>query len=120
MIRKADVILGLILIVVGLASSYALSLGGERGQMVHISVSGEEYAYYSLMEDREAAVERDNHINKITIKGGAVSMAFSDCKGQDCVHQGKITRTSQSIVCLPNKVLIEIKGENQEYDAIAR
>lgn len=120
MIRKADIILAVLLIVFGLASSYALSLGGETGQMVYISVSGKEYAYYSLMEDRTITIDRDNHLNKITIKGGKVSMTFSDCASQDCVHQGEIAKTSQSIVCLPNKVVVEIRGENQDYDAISR
>ncbi|MCQ4636783.1 NusG domain II-containing protein [Anaerovorax odorimutans] len=120
MIRKADIILAVILIVLGLAASYALSAGEESGQMVRITVAGEEYATYSLAEDRTVTVDKDNHTNKITIKDGAVSMTFSDCKGQDCVHQGKITKTSQSIVCLPNKIVIEIEGENQEYDAISR
>lgn len=120
MIRKADIILAVLLIVAGLASSYAFTAGGERGQMVRISVRGETYATYSLAEDRTVTIDRNGHINKITIKDGAVSMTFSDCRGQDCIRQGKITKTSQSIVCLPNKVVVEIQGENQEYDAISK
>ncbi|WP_269477159.1 NusG domain II-containing protein [Hominibacterium faecale] len=120
MIRKADVILALLLIVFGLGCSYALTTGEETGQMVRISVNGDEYANYSLSENRTITIDQNDHINKITIKDGAVSMTFSDCKGQDCVHQGKIAKTSQSIVCLPNKIVIEIEGDNQEYDAISR
>ncbi len=120
MIRKADIILAAILIVLGLLASYALSAGGETGQMVYVTASGKEYAYYSLMEDRTITIDQEGHINKITIKNGQVSMTFSDCSNQDCVHQGKISKTSQSIVCLPNKIVVEIHGDNPEYDAVAR
>lgn len=120
MIRKADIILAAILIVLGSAASYALSAGGETGQMVYITADGREYAYYSLMESRTVTIEQDSHINKITIKDGQVSMTFSDCSNQDCIHQGAISKTSQSIVCLPNKIVVEIHGNNQEYDAVAR
>ena len=119
MILKADIILAILLIVAGLAVSYAFTSGNETGQTVSIMVDGEQYAYYSLLEDRTVTVNQNDHINKITIKGGKVSMTFSDCHNQDCVLQGEISSTSQSIVCLPNKVVVEIRGGNEEYDAIA-
>ena len=120
MIRKADIILAAVLIVVGLALSYAFFTGGETGQTVYITADGEEYAYYPLSEDRTVTIERSGHINKITIKNGTVSMSFSDCQGQDCVHQGAISQTGESIICLPNKVVLEISGGTRQYDTIAR
>ena len=73
-----------------------------------------------LSEDRTVTIERSGHINKITIKDGQVSMTFSDCSGQDCLQQGKISQTSQSITCLPNRIVIEIRGDSSEYDAVVR
>ena len=119
MIRKADIILAAVLISLGLAVSYALTFGEETGQMVYISVDGREYAYYSLMEDRTVSIDQKGHINKITIKGGKVSMVFSDCQNQDCIRRGEIENTSQTIICLPNKFVVEIRGSRQKYDAIA-
>lgn len=120
MICKADIILAAVLIVIGLALSYAFFTGGETGHTVYITVDGKEYADYPLNEDRTVTIERGDHINKITIKDGQVSMTFSDCSGQDCIHQGKISQTSQSITCLPNRVVIEIRGDDSEYDAVIR
>ena len=99
MIKKADVILALALIVIGLAMSWFFSFGQAAGSEL---------------------VKQDSHINKITIKNGQVSMSFSDCHGQDCVQQHSISRTGESIVCLPNKVMLEIQGGKSEYDSIAR
>lgn len=120
MIKKADIILAAALIAIGLAMSYFLSSGSSSGQELLISCGGERFGSYSLLEDREIVIERNNHINKITIDNGIVSMSFSDCHGQDCVKQADISKTGQSIICLPNQVVLEITGSSAEYDSISR
>ena len=37
-------------------------------------------------------------------------VARSDCPTQDCVHTGTISRSGQSIVCLPARVIIRLEG----------
>lgn len=37
-------------------------------------------------------------------------VALSDCPTQDCVHTGAITRSGQSIVCLPARIIIRLEG----------
>ena len=37
-------------------------------------------------------------------------MVSSDCPTQDCVHTGTITRSGQSIVCLPARVSVVLTG----------
>ena len=120
MIKKADIILAAALIIVGIAMSYFLSFGQDTGSELIISCDGEKFGSYSLYEDREIVIERDDHINKVTIKNGTVSMSFSDCHGQDCIHQGEITKSGEAIICLPNKVVLEIEGGEAEYDTLSK
>ena len=120
MIRKADIFLAAVLIILGLIVSYVFASGNGGGDTVRISVGGELYAAYPLSEDRTVKIDENDHINKITIKGGKVSMTFSDCANQDCVLHSAISKTSESIVCLPNKVVVEIRGESSGYDTVAR
>lgn len=120
MIKKADIILTVILIIAGLALSYAFSTGKTAGDELLITVDGEKFGSYPLLEDREITVKQESHINKVTIKGGTVSMTFSDCKGQDCVRQHDISETGETIICLPNKIVLEITGGESKYDAVAR
>ena len=120
MIRKADIFLAVILIILGLIVSYVFASGNGSGDTVRITAGGELYASYPLSEDRTVEISNDDHINKITIKDGTVSMVYSDCANQDCVLHSAISRTSESIVCLPNKVVVEIQGESSGFDAIAR
>ena len=114
MIRKADIILAIILIILGLIVSYTFSSDNDTGSTVYITVDGEHYAYYPLSEDREVEISQSNHTNKITIKDGVVQMSFANCHSQDCVKQGKIKDGSKTIVCLPHKVVIEITGDNTD------
>lgn len=120
MIKKADIILAAALIVIGLAMSYFFSFGNEAGNQVLITCDGEKFGSYFLFEDNEVVIDRNNHLNKVTIHDGIVSMKFSDCNGQDCVHQGDISKSGEAIICLPNKVVVEITGGNAEYDSISK
>lgn len=120
MIKKADIILGLVLIVIGLGLTWFFFTLEETGQMVRISVNGQEYGVYSLQEPRTIEIKNGNAINKVTIKDGSAAMTFSNCKGQDCVHRGAISKTSHTIACLPHEILIEITGKDKQYDAIVQ
>ncbi len=120
MIKKADVILALALIVIGLIMSWFFSFGQTDGSELVITRAGEVFGTYSLTENRTIEVKKDSHINKITIKDGKVSMSFSDCRGQDCVQQHAIFQTGETIVCLPNKLVLEIRGGESAYDSVAR
>ena len=54
---------------------------------------------------------------KIEIKGGAIRVAESSCPKGVCKQAGWIRTPGRSIVCVPNKVLIELRGERRGYDA---
>ena len=41
-------------------------------------------------------------------------MAQSDCPGGDCVRTGTITRAGQSIVCLPEQVVVQLTGASAD------
>ena len=75
---------------------------------------GEIFGIYALSENREIDVSRQGHSNHITIKDGKVSMTSSSCENQVCVHTGAISQTKDSIACLPNKVIIQIRSDSNE------
>ncbi len=49
-----------------------------------------------------------DHVKSSAEAGLRVSL--SDCPTQDCVHTGLITRSGQSIVCLPARIIIRLEG----------
>lgn len=123
-IRKADIILFIILIVLGLAITYALSLSRSEGETVVIRSNGELFASYSLDEDRTVKVPVagvSDKYNIVEIRDGSVSVTEATCSNQVCVETGKISKSGESIVCLPNKLIVRIEGsENQGggYDSV--
>lgn len=46
--------------------------------------------------------------NTVVIKNGRVYIKDAACKNQICVNTGKISKKGESIVCLPNKIIVEI------------
>ena len=119
-IKKADIILFICLILIGGALSYLAFSGSSTGDLVVVKVNGEIYGKYSLSKDITITVNRNGHMNKITIKGGKVQVSKSSCKNQICVKQGSISTTHQSIVCIPNRVVVSIEGKGGEYAVISQ
>ena len=48
-------------------------------------------------------------------------MVYSDCANQICVNTGAVSLAGESIVCLPNRVMVEILAgsEGGEVDVVA-
>lgn len=118
MFKKADIFLLIVLLIVGLVSTFAISSASDLGTQVKISIAGELYGTYSLDEDRTITIISDDSYNEVVIKDGKVFMSDANCPNKICVKHSPIDSTGESIVCLPNKVLIEIVG-GEKYDAIS-
>ena len=84
--------------------------GNSKEQKLRITVSGEEYGTYSLEKDQVIKV---GDTNVCEIKDKKVSMISADCPDQLCIHQRTIQLQGETIVCLPNKVVLEIMGTKQ-------
>ena len=92
--------------------------GQESGGRVIVSVDGEEYGTYSLSEERTVRI---GDTNRLAIKNGAVEMEWADCPDQTCVHHTEISRNGESIICLPNEVVVTIEsGRSSEVDAVTQ
>lgn len=73
---------------------------------VRITVAGKEYGTYSLSKDQVISI---GNSNKCEIKNGEIKMIWADCPDHLCMKQHPIDKNGGSIVCLPNKVVIEGK-----------
>jgi hypothetical protein len=91
------------------------------GNKVSVSVDGVEQIAFSLDEDLEYEIDGYNGgTNLLMIKNGSAFLLNASCPDHLCVKMGKIRNVGQSIICLPNRVVIEIKGgkdgSSTEYD----
>ena len=93
-------ILFIALVVLGIQLLHSAN-GTEK---VKITVDGKVFGTYLLSEDRTVSV---NETNIVLITEGTVSMESADCPDQ-------IKRSGESIICLPNKVVVSIEGGGEE------
>lgn len=120
--KKKDWILG-----VGVISAALLLLAGmnivqrvqakenkTQANQVVITVDGEVYGKYDLSEDQVIEVEKDDFYNRIRIEEGEAYMEEADCPDGYCEEQGKISDRTQTIVCLPHKLVVEVKNAQAE------
>ena len=72
-----------------------------------VTVSQNNSAVYSGSIKTDKRIELSG--NTVVIKDGFAYMEEANCKNQICVRHKKISRSGESIVCLPNQVIIEIE-----------
>ena len=105
LIKPADSLIFLIPFV------FLFSLRNTGGQFVEIFSGNREVYVLSLSTDTVITVEGKIGKSKIEIKGGKVRMLYSPCPLKICEKQGFISREGQEIICVPNRIIIKIKGE---------
>ena len=90
----------------------------DAGACVRVTVDGT----YALGEEQEIPIVQDGvTTNVLTIRDGRADMTEADCPDKLCVHQKAISKNHEMIVCLPNKVVVEVTGsEENGFDSIAR
>ena len=120
---KRDVIfLGILVVVLALIYAGYVIFSGKTGDTVEITIDGVSYGTYSLSEEQEIPIEIDGTItNVLKIEHGEADMIEADCPDQLCVHQKAISKDRETIVCLPNKIVVEVKSKTEsEFDSIAK
>jgi hypothetical protein len=115
------IVLGVIALSVFLILEGAAGAGDGTELTVSITVNGEEYLTLPLTRElEEITVEGYRGESYVEIDDGKVRMVDSACPDKLCVRSGWISRPGESIVCLPNRVVIEIKSGEGGPDAVNR
>lgn len=83
----------------------------------HILFGEKEYIY-PLNSDQSIEITGSLGTSHIRIKNNSVSMTSSPCPLKICVKKGEISNSGEWIACLPNKILIIIKGKRNEKTEI--
>ncbi len=122
--KKDAVFLGLLLIIAILIFFFTNYYQKETGAMVTVTVTvdGKVYGNYDLEKEQTIDIKAgDKTTNILKISDGKAKMLTADCPDQLCVHQQAISKESQTIVCLPNKVVAEVTGNTKkDYDAVVQ
>lgn len=119
--KKNDKILVIAVLVLALIGGIVLLFtqkSATSNGIVVVTIAGEEYGQFPLDENIVEKIELpDGSYNILAIKDGKADITEASCPDGICVRHRKISKTNQTIVCLPNKVIITIEnGAETEVD----
>ena len=81
----------------------------EKSEVIEIYVNNEIYKTISINDEEDLMIEIGSEYNHIKIHDGGVEMIAASCDDNVCVNAGFISKLSERIVCMPNKVVIKVK-----------
>lgn len=110
----------LILAVLGVSVGFIPWLqSGDPGQAAVVHLENNVVATLPLEEETEYSVMGPLGETIIQVKSGKVRVISDPGPQQLCVLQGWISRAGDSLVCLPNQIIIHIPG-SPSYDGLIK
>lgn len=103
-----------ILLIAGIGILY-LFVFRESGNTVVVTVDGKEYGRYLLSENVTIDIRSGENLsesNLLVIENGKVYVKSATCPDGICVGHRPIFRNGESIICLPNRVVITVIIDN--------
>lgn len=120
--KKKDFILITIvlIVIVGFLGYTKFKDMNQEVSTVQVYKDNELYREIPLDSEEEFTIKDGNHINKVRVHDRGVEVVEANCPDKVCVKTGFITKPSQNIVCIPNKISIKIvdKNADDKIDAI--
>ncbi len=121
-LKKRDVILIVSLLIVGIIALVIWHfIYSVDGKYVTIEQRDNLIGIYPLNVDKEIEIEhRGEVVNKIVIEDSYCYMEEAECPDHLCIKQGKVNKSGQTIVCLPNRVVVTVvDSDSSDYDSVA-
>lgn len=112
--KKKEILLVGSLLTAALLLWAGMNLFKKPQNTIRITVDGKEYGIYSLSDNQTISI---NDTNVCEIKDGKAKMISATCPDHLCLEQKPVDSSGGSVICLPNKVVIE--GENSEGEDVS-
>lgn len=108
-------IIGMLLVAtIGMLYLFVFRSGGDT---VKVTVDGKLYGTYSLTKNITEDIysgKNNEHLNRLIIKNGKAYMETATCPDGICVAHKPIFRDGESIVCLPQRVVVTVITNNTD------
>ncbi|MCB5224890.1 MAG: NusG domain II-containing protein [Candidatus Cloacimonadaceae bacterium] len=96
----------ILILTVLLAIGISWATVSKKEERLYVYIQKDELAVGVFPLDKDRVIRIDEH-NTVEIKDGKVGMTEADCPDKRCVKQGFGDKLP--IVCLPNRVVVEIR-----------
>lgn len=121
-LKKFDIVIIILLIVFSFTPYLIFSKTWAKSYSstyANITISGKLYESINLSSsnyEEPLVITTPHGKNTISIKDNTIKIVEADCHDELCVKQGDISKVGQSLICLPHKLIIEIKGDESESE----
>ena len=112
--RRHDILFIAVLLFLCLCAALTMYLTRTPGDTVTVTVDGELWGKYALSENREVDIRTDDGYNLLIIENGTARVEHASCPDGICAAHKPIRHGGESIICLPNKVVVEVESETSE------
>lgn len=112
------ILLGFLFVAALLGTIYVMVLQ-EEGAVVEISRDGELLYTLPLEEDTSLTVtDEAGNYNVVLVEDGKVSVTHASCPDGICMAHAPTDSTADPIVCLPNRLVVEVVHPDGEGDGL--
>ena len=112
------VVIGVLIVFIVVLS---LKYFGRYNSNRYVRISGwKEQLTFPINENRKISVNGPLGVTDVVIRDGEVWIKDSPCKNKICIKMGKIKRPGEQVICVPNRVVVEIIGKGGNIDAVSR
>lgn len=118
-INKREAIIIFTLLFIALAG-FLFTRVSSKGSKVQIEVAQKIYGTYNLSIDQTIQIfdEQGHFLLNCEIKNSTIKVLTSECPDKICIDEGTKGQAGQTIVCLPNKVVIRIINDDSNIDGV--
>ena len=117
---KNDIILAIVLLLTAVAGLLLCKAFQSEGDFAVVLIDGKESTRFSLSNDTEYVITTDHGTNTLIIKDGMADITLADCPDGICTDHAPISKSGETIVCLPHGVVIKIESSlADEIDMVA-
>ena len=106
---RYDIIVIAAILIFSLGLMLFLFMTKKEGAVVSVEIDGKTVAEYPL--DIDGTFSLNGGTNVLVIESGKAYLNYSDCPDHVCENTGKIRHVGETIVCLPNRVTVTVKGD---------
>lgn len=121
MIKKWDIVLLIALLLLSLLPEGVFILSGSdrmlEGTKAVVQVNGSVYKEIPLSEHHGTdtfTIQTADGYNTVVVKDQKIGIIEADCPDKICIQEGFIRNSGETTVCLPHKVMIEIRSTATE------
>lgn len=119
-LKPGDFVIVALVLVLAAAVTIPFLAGGSEALYAEIYQDEALVKRVLLTEGLHETVTIDGSVqNIIEIDDRTVRFSESTCPDKVCIRTGTLTRAGQTAVCLPNRVIVRLRGGEPEVDAIA-